>query len=1348
MPLRSPGSGSAATDSGQSLAVKTPLGSNSSASQLPKQRQGVVPGQVLLTLDANTSVTGGALTGNRMAARAPQTNNAALNKALHAAGATSLLPALPSLPQASASSPATSQLRSSVSGVPRAYVVHMKDQDSAAVARTLEGTSGVAFAEPNRYVNTMNTGAQPLSSSAVRAAAVAAAAAAKTPSASTGAIPTNYDLAYSAQSLLNAGGVNAVGAFPTLKRKFGQMPGAGEIITNVSLGDLIDESMANDSDHYAQGAGATTVLRNGQRYLDLPSMPLIPTYVADENGSLSGTATVENEDASLGEVMLDFGVMAPLPHDRQRPGRTGSGYTDLLGIAPGAKYRLVVPQRPTTDQIAGALLAAANQSPRPNVITASLGVGTDAVGFPGRYFEDDPVIHNVVEYIVHQYGIVVSISSNDGTRMYTRAAVGPDGGSTPTDTARDAAEATSIDDDAMSTTPTKVLDSGAIAAGGTTLDDTLAAPAGRSTNGTVAETRISGFGVFSSGFGSRVDLSAPSDNIIAFEHPVATLGTPAGGPSDVNVVLSGGTSASAPEIAAAAAVVLQASRLAGHHLTPAQVRTLLESTARPVSSPAQIDRPLHVGPQIDVTAATEKALGSKSGSSAGPAIVRLAVAHRVTFGALGGRFTEGTYQNRIDLGDMASGRNGEGLVGPVTFAGDVTGVPSGAGAQYTLTVGSTVWRSNHPAIRVTPKQLLAAAHLPVVSTRDRTIQLDYRVLLHGRVRAGVHRTLTIGPSDGRYLEATAPGAPAVVSAGQAVTVHYDLTGVTKLSNPQLVLSTVGHWNPLLAPTFTAAWHQDLKATTGTVTIPASAFDGGGGIYGIGISQITNNPSLPSLNTYGEFAPIRIKGSSAADRPAAPLLTGASGPAGHNSEVNRAKPAFSLGYDVRGVPGAASAQVELSAPAPALSGFNTFTNANGTKLDDDGVDTPSAAHHKLPATSGTVRLDALKLGLKTSEFYNVRVLALDSRGRVLGQASPTSMLQVDDGLAPDDSTVTSFAIAGADSLAALRMPAGGSVVRHYDPTTGTYGTLLTSDAPNSVYGVLGVIPATHNALLVHQEDAFDGGGVSLETWNTATDTLVGDVTVPTGYTFVTGKVDPARNRAAVLLRGSTEGASALLPIDLSTGTGASLIPLPDAAGLFPWQLIDIDSTTGDVSLMSTRTAGGCTGNADVPRVDLGTGTVTSAGSASRCTQELASDSAGTLYGLTARSANRAFAPTSILTTVVGDDQTSRQIPIRTGAANSLAIDSTNQLAVAGFDLPAGIPNGHQQGWIADNNATSQMQVTDLTTGQPVRTLSGFSQAAAASSDLLQYMPRQLQLDPATRTGWIFGAYDAQIQQFSY
>ena len=264
-----------------------------------------------------------------------------------------------------------------------------------------------------------------------------------------------------------------MGAYSLLQNRFGQLPGAGEVITNVSIGDLTDQTMADAGDPYVQFFGPTTIVQNGQRYLDLPSMPLIPTYTAGPSGTLDPLGSTENEDPALGEVMLDFGVMAPLPHDAAAPLDLGSGVTDLLGIAPGAQYRLVVPQQPTFDQIAVALLAAAQQTPRPNVITASLGFGTDAFGFPGRYLEDDPILQTVIASIVQQYHIVVTISANDGTRLFTPTAVGPDGGSTATNTTRDPGATTDINDDQTSTTPTQVLDSGAIAVGGTTLDDTL-----------------------------------------------------------------------------------------------------------------------------------------------------------------------------------------------------------------------------------------------------------------------------------------------------------------------------------------------------------------------------------------------------------------------------------------------------------------------------------------------------------------------------------------------------------------------------------------------------------------------------------------------------------------------------------------------------------------------------------------------------------------------------------------------------------------------------------------------------------------------------------------------------------
>ncbi|MFF1966326.1 S8 family serine peptidase [Streptomyces sp. NPDC058232] len=1317
----------------------------------------------MVTLAAGTAVTGKPLTGHRLSTWTPQTDNATVNSALRAVGAKTMRTVVPALSQTSGTAPrdnAASRPAAS-SALSHTYVLQTTDRDSEAVAMRLRKTRGVAYAEPDRYVNTLDTPSQPLPASVVKAAARAAAAQAHaTPSGATGTspdpsgIPTNYALADSAQALLNAGGVNATGAFATLKGKFGQEPGAGEIITNVSIGDLVDQSMLDGSNDEATRSGATTILKDGQRFLDLPSMPLIPTYVSDGQGGLSGSAAVQGEDPGLGEALMDFSVMSPLPHDLQRPDRVGSGYTDLLGIAPGAKYRLVVPQTPTTDQIASALLAAANQSPRPDVITASLGFGTDTLGFAGRYLEDDPVVRAVVEHIVKQDGIVVVISSNDGTRLFTTAAVGPDGGSTPTDLAADDAAAAHLDDVALSSAPSQDPDTGAIAAGGTTLDDTLAAPAG---SPTVAETRISGFGTFSSGFGSRVNLSAPSDNIPAFVHPVQTRFAPAGGPSDVNVVLNGGTSASAPEIAAAAAVVLQASRLAGHHLTPTDVRALLERTGRPVSSPPQIDRTLHVGPQIDVTAATQAALGDKF--KAKPALVRLSVAHRVTRGSLGGMFTETTDPQRIDLGNVASGGNGEGLVGPVTFAGDVTGLPSGAVAQYRLTEGSTVWRSNTPAIRVTPRQLLTAAGLPVVSTSDRSVKLRYDVLIKGHVVASASRTVTIGASDGAYAEAQAPTAPAVAPLGRAVTVHYDLTGVKGLSDPAIAVSGVGHWNPALGPIFYPAWTHPLTATSGSLTIPASAFHGGAGLYGIGIIQ--SSTSLAN-NIYAEFTPIRI--GTATARPAAPLITDASGTPGHIATVNRANPVLRLGYDVRAVQGATAAEVEFSAPGPATTGnrYNTFDNPNGSQVDNDGINTPSTLHQTLPGTSGTARLDVLKLGLPVSELYNVRVLALDSDHHVIGQASPTAELEADDGLAPDGASVVDFAFAGKDSLVSLTGRDGAAMVKPYDPTTGTYGPALTVDRTyGATYAVIGASAAAHRALVAHRAEPT--GDVDLQIWDTAGRTMVAQQTVSASeYTFVNGRLDSARNRGVVLLHRASDDLDVLLPISLTTGALSPVIPLPvSGAGVtdpdaahYQWSQMAVDPKDSTVVVLPTGIRF-CAGSVNAPRVDLDTGTITPAGETSRCSHGVAIDDAGNAYNASNSGWSIKLPAPSVITKIDPTDS-SDPVLVRQDPGFELTVDGGRGLAFEKFGGPDGIHLYGLPTLVFDNNAMGQMDVTDLKTGKRLETING--NVAYPDASPLMSIPTSLanipqdgqsiQLDPATRTGYTIGVNRQEIQQFSY
>jgi hypothetical protein len=178
----------------------------------------------------------------------------------------------------------------------------------------------------------------------------------------------------------------------------------------------------------------------------------------------------------------------------------------------------------------------------------------------------------------------------------------------------------------------------------------------------------------------------------------------------------------------------------------------------------------------------------------------------------------------------------------------------------------------------------------------------------------------------------------------------------------------------------------------------------------------------------------------------------------SAAVDRAKPDFTLSWNAG--PRAAGAIMEISAPAPTLQGsYNTFGNLNGTKRDDDGYDTGSVVYEKLPASAGTRTFNALSLGLRTSLSYDVRILPVGRSGAIAGQASPISALEVDDGVAPDGYIVGNFAIAGPNSVVAL-VGTGSSEVVHYDPATGTYGSVIASDATGGQFYVFGVDSADH------------------------------------------------------------------------------------------------------------------------------------------------------------------------------------------------------------------------------------------------------------------------------------------------
>jgi len=286
-----------------------------------------------------------------------------------------------------------------------AYRLHLSGASVRQALAALLQSPAVAYASPDLRVASSQAISIPIRAGTVQPLTIAGGK--QPPSAAS--VPSNFALASSAQSLLNAPATDAAAAFDEIDRQFHQLPGQGEIITNVSLGDLDDASVVNNFNDpcgfYATVFGPTTVVIGGQRYLNWPSMPLIPAYTSNRSGELSGSNEVCGVDPFLGEIGLDFSMMAPLPHAQQRAGEVGSGLTDLLGIAPGASYRLVVPEVPAggpvfTSDIDGSFLGAAMQSPPPDVITASLGFAVDQFGFSGRYLEDDPLTEAIMAGMV------------------------------------------------------------------------------------------------------------------------------------------------------------------------------------------------------------------------------------------------------------------------------------------------------------------------------------------------------------------------------------------------------------------------------------------------------------------------------------------------------------------------------------------------------------------------------------------------------------------------------------------------------------------------------------------------------------------------------------------------------------------------------------------------------------------------------------------------------------------------------------------------------------------------------------------------------------------------------------
>ncbi len=1224
---------------------------------------------------------------------------------------------------------------------PHAYVLHVTNASVATAVERLRSSGATAYAAPNWTVTTTHT-----SPVAVTKAQLAQADAAAqrdeakrdvTQGADPSGVPTNYALTSSAQALLNRPGVDAVPAYSQIADQSGQLPGQGETITNVSLGTLTDASAAADPqdpcNFYATAYGPTTEIINGQRYIDWPSMPLIPTYTADSSGILDPTGETCGDDPTLTEVGLDFSMMSPLPHDAQRPGHEGSGLTDLLGIAPGADYRLVLPSTPggNVSDVDAAFLGAALQTPRPNVITASLSFGLDQYGFSSRFLEDDPMTEAILASIVNGFHIVVTVSSNDGLRTFTNAAVAPSGGTVATQTAKPGSSISDLNDVLFSDAVSRDYDSGTIDVGGSTLDDIFSAPPQDPKNRALQSqhafpaTRYNGARNYSSGFGSRVNVSAPGDNVLSLSH------TQGGDAQAVSVLVEGGTSASAPETAAAAAVVQQVARLTGDKRlasNPLAMRDYLAQTGTPLPQPKQADRYLNVGPQIDLGNAVDT-LFTAAGDQTTPSAPRVAVEQRQQGSALGGSIHTDTDPANISLA-------GRLAYAWITISPDWVGLPhSGVTYRLAATTGPKQRLATTAWARLQPGPILAAAGLALDANETQTVPLVYTASADGQTLVKKRFSLTFGPSDGTTPSTVAPIVPATVT-GSTIPVRYDISQLTGATNPTLVVSQPGHIDPATGLYFRPAFTAPLVDPAGTIDVPVSALQGGG-IYGIGIQNAPGGWFSANDSAYGFTRVVSGNGS----QPTPPTLSRNGSAPGHYLEIPYGG-SFQLHYDVRSVDGANGAMVEVSAPGPTtFNNYETYNNPGGSQRDANGHDTGSVAYLPLTGTHGVATLDGPAVGLVPTMNQLIRVIPLRG-GAAASEASGVSSIQMD-GVVPND---------------------GGSVAGGFGVNSMANDGMVTSNQTAADGSDLGSVEVFNqsSAQITSTPAADDHFYGTVE--SSCSGVFAGDVGLYDDY-------DPS------------VGTSTFHVLDpLQSGTQSSPWTPPSRVG----DLICAAHNQGSKDAAFVSGQGGTQPTLRVFTSDIAANTFSKTVSLTPGLHGIGLATIGGFAqdnhtGTAVVATNDAFDPSLPMRVVTANVKTKKVVGfdgVTIGFPSGAAVDSTTHLAVIGsseafgiYDLAAqtgvlSTPGGsgyahpgadelHHQflvqevtpptffGENPDNNATSGIVISDET-GKVVDRVSGFNFFNIFLSNTGDY----LQPNPSTQTAFTLGPAGAQLHPFTY
>src|SRR3954454_4571544 len=892
---------------------------------------------------------------------------------------------------------------------------------------------------------------------ALKAAARARAADHPQPS-DVASLPRNEAYRSDAQSYQDAASDNVTGAAQMLAKRFRQQPAHGEVVTNISLGNVDNRS---------------TVLQNGQRFIVQSGYPKIPVWLSQsdcvDNGDGTQTCTValdpsgttSDDQGDFTEVDLDFSVMAPPPLGDPRVPNPAVGHnSQLLGSAYGASFRLINPKVNNTENFVAAWLGAGFLlSPKSNTITASIGQGFSIGGFSDYFFENEAIIHDVVTELVQGEDIFVSISAGDG-QTETSVAMNPNGLTGPTEVTTDPNVPVDIDDPdlwlnprfsyGLTVEPQFVIDSGSNDAAANTLNDVYNnSPFNSRLSNSVShsqhttETRWTGQQNFHTGFGARANVSAPGDDILIMAQVEDAGGQPVD-PVSSFPRLIGGSSASAPEVAGAAAVVRHAARLLGTPLSATQIRSLLFATGRKNVAPAFVLSNANIGRTLDLTAAVQ-ALFDHAHANGSPSFARMTVAQRkavLTPTDFRSSFWSDTPQDprrgtaSIDLtqGLVAPssrtnetvGETGDNVFAPITFAVDAMFMPD-LNLRWRLQLGhrrvdvpGALFDSGVPSLRLLPSEIFALLGEPVTSRFDRVVTVTAS---SGRTSISTAVTFK-GQRDASYSHAIPPSFDPVFQNGDNVRFSYDLRGLRGADGGILITSDIDRAVPQAFPDNNLDAHGKkyrLNGLVGTITLHASDFPHGVGTYGIALRGTRRGTEIADSTSF--WQPLRF-GPARQQLPATPKVQAVASVLGSTEplfyDAADIEPGgssqFGVTYDVRSVAGARNAIVEFSRPTqdfaealfvsgaftPANAFVNNFTNPNGDRLysGNDFGQPGETAHAAGAGTNGFAVLDGPKIGLSIppgncDSTYQVRVLATDAAGRIVGVAGNGSILSYGD-----------------------------------------------------------------------------------------------------------------------------------------------------------------------------------------------------------------------------------------------------------------------------------------------------------------------------------------------------------------